>query len=194
MVACIIAMSNWCLAQKIVSLRAFEIKKNATDSSESWSKLALYVKDMDNELNQFVGAWKGSAQGRTYEFSFVKKTNYKPYAYLNKSTDLLIGWITVKDTNGNVVYTNTAKEEADNGFKGENFQVNTNMYRFFFYAKCKYDSGLAFIKIDAATRQMKLYFAAIDDIMQKNECPDGYVPLLPVAPNILSLTRQSSID
>ncbi len=45
------------------------------------------------------------------------------------SSNMLIGWITFKDDNGGVIYTNTGKTEKSNGFQGDNFQSGTNFYR-----------------------------------------------------------------
>lgn len=39
-----------------------------------------YVKDVNNELDQFVGTWKGLYNNRNYEIQFIKKVNYKRYA------------------------------------------------------------------------------------------------------------------
>lgn len=190
LIFCLIALGNRCLAQRVVSLRTYEEMIARPDSAETWIDQAMYIKDTENELNRFAGVWKGSSAGRFYEISLVKKINYKIYPNLKKSRDLLMGWIIVKDINGNLIYTNTAKKEDSNGFVGDNFQVNTNIYRFNFYARCKDDFGLVFIRIDAATGKMKLHFACLDDIMATNYCPNGYVPVLPGSAEGLLLTKQ----
>lgn len=39
-----------------------------------------YVQDVNNELNQFVGTWKGTNSNRSYEVIFVKKIGYRLFA------------------------------------------------------------------------------------------------------------------
>lgn len=192
------ATGTSCLAQRTVSLRTFETHRNnyinGTDRSEDWDEEAMYIKDTAGELDQFAGIWKGSASGRSYEITFAKRTDYKADPSSLKSWDLLIGWITIKDGSGNLIYTNTAKAEKANGFRGVNFQANSNIYRFNFSGKCKEDFGTVFISISPTTGNIKLGFDAQSDIMRKNDCPAGYVPLLPTGTETLSLTRQLSVD
>lgn len=193
MIAICLAIINYsCYAQRSVSLRTYEQMRNnyinGTDRSDDGEDIS-YIKDTNNELDKFVGTWKGAISNRNYEVSFVKRTNYKRYVGAEKSWDLLIGWITVKDDSGNVIFTNTNKTEARNGFFGENFQTNTNTYRMYFSGKCTNDAGNAFLSIDATTGKMRIGYGLLSDIFNNN-CPDGFVPVLPTTVEGLTLTKQ----
>lgn len=182
-------------AQRTVSLRQFEAGKEAYRNSSDPVAAGLddgeditYIKDTNNELNQFVGIWKGNYNHRSYEVQFIKKINYKRYANAEKSWDLLNAWITVKDIVGNLIYTNTNKPENSSGFSGDNFQSNTNIYRLLFTGNCYNESGNVFIYL-ISDGKMSLSFAILPD-MRSDDCPNGFVPVLPISPNKVILSKQ----
>ena len=185
--------TNLCYSQRVVSLRAFEIHRNNylnnIDRTEDWDDEVLYIKDVDNELDKFVGLWKGSINNRNYELSVVKRTEYKRYGDDETSWDLLKVWIIVKDNAGNLIYTNTNKSEKLNGFSGENFQTGTNIYRLNFTGRCYNDSGNAFFYISPATGKMQLHYGIISDL-QSDDCPSNFVPVLPTNKEGMILTKQ----
>ncbi|RZK55436.1 MAG: hypothetical protein EOO91_14120 [Pedobacter sp.] len=189
-------INKYCYAQRTISLRAFEVLKNnyrnridTTDNGED----ITYIKDTDNELDKYVGVWKGSINNRNYEISLVKRIAYKSDADDEISFDLLKAWITVTDVDGNLIYTNTNKTEKSNGFTGDNFQTNTNIYRLNFTGKCYNDSGNAFLYINPTTGKIKLTYGIISDI-KSNDCPNGFVPVLPTNDGGVILTKQLVID
>ena len=62
-----------CKAQTTISLeQAYQYSK----SDDGIPETVTYVKDINNRLDQFVGTWKGSYNGKNYEFKFIKKLNY----------------------------------------------------------------------------------------------------------------------
>lgn len=195
LVIVIVFASNSANAQRTVSLRQFETILQAYRNSADPAAAGLddgdditYIHDVNNELNPFVGVWKGNYGSSSYEIQFVKKTNYKRNSSAEKNWDLLKAWITVKDWGGNVTFTNTTRSENLNGFSGDNFQGSTNTYRLSFTGNCYNESGNVFtyLKPDGT---MSLSFAILPD-MQSNDCPNGFTPVLPLSPNHVVLTKQ----
>jgi hypothetical protein len=185
-------INKYCYAQRTMALRAFEVLKNnyrnRIDTTDNGEDIA-YIQDTDNELDKYVGVWKGSINNRNYEISLVKRIAYKRDADDEKSKDLLKAWITVTDIDGNIIYTNTNKTEKSNGFTGDNFQTNTNIYRLNFTGNCYNDSGNAFLYINPITGKMNLTYGIISDI-KSNDCPSNYAPVLPTNDSGVSLAKQ----
>lgn len=182
-------------AQRTMSLRQFETELQAYRNHPNPKAAGLddgkditYVKDVSNELDQFVGAWKGNYNSRSYEVTFVKRIAYKTDLDDEMSWDLLKGWVTVKDSVGNTIYTNTNLPERSNKFTGSNFPDSSNMYRMIFTGNCYNESGDVFIRIES-NGQLSLTFVVLPDI-QGNDCPNGFTPVLPIAPNEVLLTKQ----
>jgi hypothetical protein len=182
-------------AQRTVSLRQFETIQNAYRNSPDPVAEGLddgeditYIKDTNNELNQFVGTWKGTYHTRNYEFVFIKRIAYKVDPSDEKARDLLKVWVTVKNSTGGLIYTNATFTETSNGFTGANFQSNTNTYRLNFTGTCYNESGNVFIYL-MPDGKMSLSFAILPD-MQSDDCPNGFTPVLPVSPNEVLLTKQ----
>ncbi|RZJ72056.1 MAG: hypothetical protein EOO47_22685 [Flavobacterium sp.] len=189
-------LNNSCFAQRTISLRAFETLKNnyqnGNDTSDDGEDIT-YIKDIDNELDKFVGVWKGSINNRNYELSVIKRTSYKRYVDAEKNWDLLKVWVTVKDNIGNVIFTNTNKPEKSNGFSGDNFQTGTNIYRLNFTGNCYNDSGNAFLSINQTTGKMRLQYNILPDI-KSDDCPNGFVPVLPTNDEGVTLTKQTAVE
>ncbi len=183
-------------AQRTVSLRQFEAIKNAYRNSPDPVAAGLdegdditYVKDVNNELNQFVGVWKGDFNSKNYEFNLIKYIAHKFKATDDISFDLLMCIVTVKDnTTNNVIYTNINKPIGLKGFTGANFQGNTNIYTLNFSGNCYNEHGTVFIYLKPDGK-MSLSFSIAPDI-QSNDCPNGFTPVLPVSPNHVILTKQ----
>ncbi len=182
-------------AQRTVSIRQFEAGKQAYRNSTNPLAAGLddgeditYVKDVDNELNKFIGVWTGFYANKNYEFTFVKHTAYKFKTTDDISFDLLMCMVTVKDNTNNVIYTNTNKPTGLKGFTGENFQMNTDVYNLNFTGNCYNESGTVFIYLNALGK-MSLSFAISPDL-KSNDCPNGFTPVLPLVPDHVLLTKQ----
>ncbi len=83
-----------------------------------------YYKDLDNELDPYIGTWKGTFENKTFTITFTK---YKDLGGLsNFYKDRLAGKYTMIDSNGNVLYStyNLANEDAKVSSLG--FVENTN--------------------------------------------------------------------
>jgi hypothetical protein len=190
-VACIVFSNNRSMAQRTISLRNFETLKNnyrkGVDTTDNGEDIT-YIQDTGNELTQYVGVWKVTFSSRHYELTFAKRTAYKMDPSDDVSRDMLIGWVTVKDDNGGVIYTNTGKTEKSNGFHGDNFQSGTNFYRLDFIGSCYNDSGQAFLFINT-NGTTRLSYSNQPDV-KGGDCPTGFVPVLPTVAGGITLTKQ----
>ncbi len=192
----LIVMSTFAVfAQRTVSLRQFETIKQAYRNSPDPEGLGLddgdditYIKDVNNELDQFVGTWKGVYNTLNYEFVFVKRVAYKDEPTDEKARDLLMAYVTVKNSLGGLVYTNANISDKLNGFTGDNFQGSTTIYVLNFTGNCYNESGSVFI-YPMPGGKISLSFAILPD-MQSNDCPNGFTPVLPISPNKVLLTKQ----
>lgn len=149
-----------------------------------------YVKDTNNRLDQFVGTWKGSYNGKSYEFRFVKKIKYGNYAV---KWDQINGNIIIKNNDGQIIYDDTDPfVSIEPNLWGINFQgrvyelgfsnIITNTY-------CN-DSGSVYIEISKTDQnKMSLFFYRNSGgLYDPTKCPnyETYVPVLPTAKIILN--------
>lgn len=137
-----------------------------------------YVKDINNLLNKYVGTWKGTLNGKTYEFYFIKKENVGD----DIKDDRLIGRFRVTNSTGTVLY-NTLNETNDNetNFFGTNFQPNLEAYKVYFVGNSEcVEYGDVYLRIYPSTpNQMTLYFHPDNDITVEGSCPPDFVPIIP---------------
>jgi len=182
-------------AQRTVSLRQFEAIQQAYRSSADPVGLGLddgeditYINDPNNELNQFVGTWKGIYNALNYEFVFGKRVAYKADPTVEKARDLMKVAVTVTNGLGALIYTNTNLPEKSNGFTGSNFLGSTNTYRLNFTGNCYNETGNVFIYL-MPDGKMSLSFSILPDI-KSDDCPNGFTPVLPISPNKVLLTKQ----
>lgn len=150
----------------------------------------VYLKDTSNRLNKFVGTWKGTyADGRTYEFNFIKKENDGGW-FNEKFKDILIGRMLIKSTNGTVLENTLGTTDKDAMFSGFIFDKNLQKYQMYYSgnADCN-DKGYVYLSFPDPNNlnQMRLYFAQDMDIV--SNCPAGYQTVMPDGKAII-LTKQ----
>lgn len=181
-----------CKAQVIGTLEQFEECSKRPNRDELGCpdlEDITYVKDTNNRLDQFVGTWKGSANGKQYEIQFEKKLQYGDN---NRKWDKILGRMIIKDASGNTIFSsmNIPLDEAGI-LRGANFQSRVYILTFVANSYCN-DSGEVFIEITKAnSNKMTLYFDREQSIIFKPEkCPNlaTYVPLLPK--DKMTLTKQ----
>ncbi|MDY0933350.1 DUF6705 family protein [Chryseobacterium sp. CFBP8996] len=166
-----------CKAQSIISLeQAYEYSK----SDDGLPETVTYVKDINNRLDQFVGTWKGSYNGKNYEFQFIKKLNFGSYSV---KWDKVIGRILIKDNLDNILY-NTLNETNDEKTRFRGSRLQSRAYEMNFVGDVEYcnDSGAVFIEISKTNpNQMSLYLSRDQTIYDPTKCPNysTFVPLLP---------------
>lgn len=112
----ILTASISCKAQQTFPLRTY------TDIPEN-----SYLKDTNNELNDYIGTWKGTWNSKTIFITFKKVLNkYNPTLKYYK--DFIIGKFIVKDNNGNILFDNTNISDDQAKIKGFGLIKNTEKY------------------------------------------------------------------
>ncbi|WP_419870603.1 DUF6705 family protein [Chryseobacterium sp. CT-SW4] len=147
-----------------------------------------YLKDMNNELDKYVGTWKGVRDGKTYEFNFIKKENVGE----NIKWDKLLGRLKITTASGILEYDNFNKTDSELELKffGDNFQKDLKAYLLYFSGdqiNC-IDYGYTYLRIQSETpNNMSILFLPLYDITTDN-C-SNFKTTLP-SEKLIHLTKQ----
>ena len=188
-----LSVITFCKAQVIGTLEQLEECAMRPNHDEGCPDLEniTYVKDTNNRLNQFVGIWKGSYNGKQYEIKLEKKISYKFFPTSATSWDRIIGRMLVKDSSGNVIYNSMNKADKDTYFSGDNFQRRSYIMTFVGNYDCL-ESGNVFIETKLNNpNEMTLYYSQDKDgLLNPAKCPNfsTFTPLLPG--DKMTLTKQ----
>lgn len=173
-----------CKTQNIIPLEDVYAYKKSPDGIPEY---VTHVKDLNNRLDQFVGTWKGSYNGKNYEFKFEKRIDFG-----NNSIkwDKLIGRLKVKDVQNNVIYNSMDKSDDNTMLSGYDIQNNVYVMDLIVNTYCN-DMGDLFIELKKNNpNQMIINFERETDIFDPNKCPNysTYTTLVPK--NEIILTKQ----
>jgi hypothetical protein len=114
-----------CTQYTVIPLRTFtEIPENQ----------CYYMKDINNELNDYEGTWKGNWNGKTFFITFKKIINKYDEAF-RYNEDFLIGKFKLLDATGNILFDNTAIADNDAKIKGGKFAKIDDKYSLSYYDK-----------------------------------------------------------
>lgn len=181
----IIALSNLYNAQTQIASIEF-VAKCVVDRSYCLEDYN-YVKDVNHLLDKYTGTWKGTLNGKNYEFSFVKKEKFES-EYSNIKWDMLIGRVRITNQNGVVEYDDFNKSDNDANW-GTNFQGDLKTYLMTFSGNkvgCN-DTGYLYLSEPSPSNKMKIDFYQIADIVSK-DC-SNFQTTIPVN-KIIYLTKQ----
>lgn len=118
MISCKSFPQSNCSQYTILPLRTY------TDIPEDQ---CYYLKDTNNELQAFVGTWKGTWNGKTIFITFKKKiTQYD--TTLKYNSDFIIGKFKTLDSSGNILFNNLQIADDDAKVFGIGFQNVTDKY------------------------------------------------------------------
>lgn len=149
---------------------------------------ADYAKDLNGLLNKYVGTWKGTFEGKTYEFNIIKKENVI-IEFVNAKWDKLIGRVKITDSNGSVLFNNFNKTDNDANL-GYNFQKDLKLYLMRFNGgkiNC-IDYGFIYINVRPDTpTKMSISFYPDNDIVTE-DC-SNFKTTMPTN-KIIYLTKQ----
>ncbi len=106
-----------CTQHTVVPLKTYDIV----------DKECYYYKDTNNELQDYVGTWKGIWDNKIVYITFKKVIN-KYDSTLKYNSDIIIGKFKTLDNNGNILFDNTQVLDDDAKIEGGNFQKITNKY------------------------------------------------------------------
>lgn len=147
-----------------------------------------YVKDINGLLDKYIGTWKGTLNGKTYEFNIIKKENVTT-EFSNVKWDRLIGRVKITDFNGSILFNNFGKTDNDASW-GDNFQKDLKLYLMRFNGEkinC-IDDGYIYINVQPATpTKMSINFHPDNDIVTE-DC-SNFKTTMPTN-KIIYLTKQ----
>ncbi len=169
-------------AQVIGTLEQFEeCSKRPNRDEEGCPDLEniTYVKDVNNRLDQYIGTWKGTYDGKSYEIRFTKELKYGDD---NPKWDSVFGKVLIKDSRGNTLHNTLNSQLTDTGLlRGDNFQNRVYVMGFVANTECN-DSGDVVIEVSKYdSKKMYLHFTRDEDWYDPRKCPNysTYVPLFP---------------
>ncbi|SDM15605.1 DUF6705 family protein [Chryseobacterium taihuense] len=94
-----------------------------------------YLKDTNNELNDYVGTWKAMWNNKIVFVTFKKIINkYNNTLHYNK--DYLIASFKTLDINGNILYDNTFLDDDSKKIKGGKFRKADDRYSLVYIDLC----------------------------------------------------------
>ena len=167
-----------CKAQFIIPL---EEAINHIDSENGLmgDKDYVYVKDINNLLNKYVGTWKGIYNSKNYEFRVIKITEDDG----ELKEDLLLVRYKITDSNGTII-ENTINLPNDDIYviKGSYLNKYKTTYVLYYQGRdsnCG-QSGDLFIEVFGTNdTQMQLFLELERDLIDGYDCPNGTTQILP---------------
>jgi len=153
----------------------------------------VYLKDVNNDLNKFVGTWKVIHNGRDYEFRIWKYTDSHSNDYFFKyKRDMLYMRHIIKD----VATSNTIESSINTKF-GDPHLINgveyysANTHRFFYIGQEGNCGQLGDIFIDSLTANtIKLsYSPSRTGFISGEDCPNG-LAVQHMPEDTITLTKQ----
>ncbi|WP_374458706.1 DUF6705 family protein [Chryseobacterium taeanense] len=168
-----------CKAQ-IYPLRTFtQIPQNA------------YLKDTNNELQYYVGTWKGTWNSKTISVTFKNITNQYDNI-LKYYKDFLVGKFKVTDSNGQILFDNTYLSDNDAKIIGGKFRKVDDKYSLGYIDTdiCNMMGSILINFTNPTKTQMLFTFSDWTDIITP-DCPYYNVnPFPEPLPKSIILTKQ----
>jgi hypothetical protein len=171
-----------CKAQHIIPIED-TYKYKGTEGGLLGDYDYVYVKDVNNHLTKFIGAWKGNYDDKNYEVRIIKRTTDDPEV---KKDELLMRY-KITDSNGTVI-ENTLSLPNDSNFVLTNGYVDRDGGYVFSYIgrdiACG-QNGWVFTQVYGDTKQKMQLFLSVEGEMYP-ECVTGEAKqILPVHAMIL---------
>lgn len=174
------SVASSCKAQQIYSLRPTEI-----DLPEN-----SYEKDTNNELQDYVGTWKGIWNNKTIYITF-NKVEHKFDNDLKYYRDYLIGKFKVTDLNNNNLFDNMNLSDDNAKIQGVNFRRYGDKYSLFYIDSdlCNTSGSIAINFTDATKTKLAWKYFYRNEIVTV-DCPYYNTGIPQPLPNEIILTKQ----
>ncbi len=173
-----------CKAQTILPI---EEQVDYRDSQEGIPETVTYIKDVNGLLDKYVGTWKGTYQGRDYEFIVKKVTRQSQYRDL--SIDKLWMFYKITDATGAIVADNTWDTLGGSAITGAYLAKTKTYYVLDYYGfegRCG-QNGYVLIEVFGANNdQMKLFLEVQGE--RAHDCTETAEQVLPT--ESITLTKQ----
>ena len=169
-----------CKAQTIIPTE--EVMKYM-DSNKPFPK-GSYLKDVNHLLDKFIGTWKGTYDGKNYEFKVLKIT-----VDLGRLTEeKLVMRYLITNSNGTVIEdTRTLPDSSPYVIRGYYLEEDTYFLTYNSKnAKCGQKGTLLidFLK-DNSNTKMNLFFSPSREIIYENDC-SGFKQIMPLTETVLT--------
>lgn len=173
-------VATFCNAQQIYSLRP----------AESSLPEGSYQKDINNELPEYEGTWKGTWDNKTVFVTFKKLTNQYD-TDLKYYKDYLIGKFKVIDGNGSVLFDNSTATDASAKITGHSFRRYNDRYLLSYidYDLCNTNANIA-IKFADSSKTQLIWKLTYGSNMITIECPYYNTQTPEALPKDIILTKQ----
>ncbi|PTS95530.1 hypothetical protein DBR27_16990 [Flavobacterium sp. HMWF030] len=185
---CLLLVVFSCKGQQIVPVeKAIEYRDAGNGVPDG-----IYLKDVNNLLDKYVGTWIGSMDAKSYTFVVSK---YKNNLSRGVSQDeLLIRFLITKSDGTTIEDTRSLPDTSPYVIKGDCFNKTASYYTSDYMGKnpeCG-QSGTVFISLPkkSVNPQMKLFLMPDRDLMDVKKCPGQKVAeqVLPI--KSIFLTKQ----
>lgn len=173
-----------CKAQQIIPVeKMIEYRDSDTQIPEG-----AYLKDLNGLLDKYVGTWKGTYNSKNFTF-VITKVKHK---LVTISADELFIRYLITTTSGSIVEdTRSLPDTSPLVIKGDYLGNNKGYYVLNYFGRntCG-QSGDLFISTLSSTgnKQMKLFLAPYQDIIDGSKCPTVAEQILPT--KSMYLTKQ----
>jgi hypothetical protein len=119
-----------------------------------------YLKDINNELNDYTGTWKATWNNKTI-FIYISKEVNKYRSSLYVYMDFLIIKFKVTDLAGNILFNDTNLTNDEIKIHGVGFKANTNKYSLSYVDRdlCLKSGIIAINFTDSSKTQLKWVFS-----------------------------------
>lgn len=165
-------------AQKIVPLEKKYGYKIINRNEE------IYFKDINNILGKFVGTWKGTYEGKKYEFRITKDIS----RYMVMKYDRLLVRYIVSDLSGNII-ENTTSSLSSGTYIIKGHDYNNGWYYLLYHAKGGNCAQSGEIRLSVNNKNMDGIFRSTKDLVDLTECPTEINQYFPVN-KIFKLIKQ----
>ncbi|RPD94041.1 hypothetical protein EGM88_12675 [Aureibaculum marinum] len=163
-----------CKAQQIIPVENAVNYRNS-EGGLMGDKDYVYVKDVNNLLNKFVGTWQGIYDNKTFEFNVVKITEDDG----ELKEDKLIMRYKITDSESNVIEDVTSLPNDDTLVMNGGYIAKSGSYVFYYQGKnsdCG-QNGDVFISVYGTNHtKMKLFLQVSGEIWSGADCPDTPIP------------------
>lgn len=153
-----------------------------------------YLKDLNNELNPYIGRWKASHNGKYINIEIIKE-EHKSFRLPDKVNyffqDVLVIKYTIKDSNGNILQSNTSStNDNDKNFIASISIRPSGVYMFYTGNDCGIGLGEIIIKKINNTQLSWSYYPKTRSLTTSNCFNLGNIQIyLPVTENLI-FTKQ----
>ncbi|WP_166924645.1 DUF6705 family protein [Flavobacterium poyangense] len=179
--ACLIIITLSCKGQQIIPLeKLIEYRDTEADIVDG-----TYLKDINGLLDKYLGTWKGNYDNINYTFIFTKNKSEIRGLFIDQ---LYVRYL-ITTTTGNVIEDTRSLPNADVLIiKGDYISKSLGYYVLNYFGKnteCG-QSGEVFISTTKDNKQMKLFLAAYQGIIDGSKCPKVTEQILPTKSMFLS--------